>query len=82
VAALDDLVSALTPGAEDITHRRIGQVTAIYSHPSGVDVTIDGKTPAYPKCNYLASYSPTVGDFVVCLMTGVEVIVLGALAKS
>jgi hypothetical protein len=82
VAAIDDLVGVITQTDEDVTHRRIGQITATYTHPSGVDVTIDGKLPAYPKCNYLASYTPTVGDFVLCLMTGVEVIVLGSLAKS
>jgi hypothetical protein len=57
---------------------RFGQVSA--SAVGSVSVTVAGSATVVPGVSYLSSYSPVVGDTVVLLTDGADVLVLGRMA--
>jgi hypothetical protein len=59
---------------------RYGVVSAVTSSPNRVSIKLSGSQTAVVGIRYLASYSPTVSDVVVCLVSDSDVIVLGKLA--
>lgn len=56
-----------------------GVVSAVTTGPSRVSVKVSGATTAITGVRYLASYTPTVNDVVVCLFYDNDFIVLGKL---
>ena len=56
-----------------------GVVTARTSGNTRLSVQVSGATTAITGVRYLASYSPTVADIVVCLFYDNDIIVLGEL---
>ena len=58
---------------------RFGVVSAVTTGPSRVSVKVSGATTAITGIRYLASYTPTVNDVVVCLLNENDLIVLGKL---
>ena len=56
-----------------------GVVTARTAVNTRISLTISGSTTAITGVRYLASYTPTVGDVVVCLFNDRDIIVLGKL---
>lgn len=56
-----------------------GVVSAITTGPSRISVRISGSATAITGIRYLASYTPTVNDVVVCLFNDKDLIVLGKL---
>ena len=56
-----------------------GVVSAVTTLPSRVSVRISGATTAITGVRYLASYTPTLNDVVVCLFYDNDIIVLGKL---
>jgi hypothetical protein len=56
-----------------------GVITARTNSNTRVSLKISGGTTAITGIRYLASYTPTVNDVVVCLMNDNDVIVLGKL---
>ena len=58
---------------------RFGVVTARTSGNTRISVQISGATTAITGVRYLASYTPTVSDVVVCLINDNDLIVLGKL---
>lgn len=58
---------------------RFGVITARTNGNTRVSLTISGGTTAITGIRYLASYTPTVSDVVVCLVNDNDVIVLGKL---
>ena len=58
---------------------RYGVVSAVTTGPNRVSVKISGSTTAITGVRYLASYSPTTSDVVVCLLNDSDLIVLGKL---
>jgi len=57
-----------------------GKVTAVAVSPNSISVRLSGSSTAVTGVKYLASYSPTVNDVVVCLVNKGDVLVLGELA--
>jgi hypothetical protein len=58
---------------------RYGVVTARTASNTRISVQISGATTAVTGIRYLASYTPTVADVVVCLFNDNDLIVLGKL---
>ena len=58
---------------------RYGVVSAVTTGPSRVSVKVSGATTAITGVRYLASYTPTVNDVVVCILNENDLIVLGKL---
>jgi hypothetical protein len=58
---------------------RYGVVSAVTTSPNRVSVKISGSATAITGVRYLASYSPTTSDVVVCLLSDNDLIVLGKL---
>lgn len=58
---------------------RYGVVTARTNSNTRISVQISGATTAVTGIRYLASYTPTVADVVVCLFNDNDLIVLGKL---
>lgn len=58
---------------------RYGVVSAITTSPNRVSVRVSGSATAITGVRYLASYTPTVSDVVVCLLNNTDLIVLGKL---
>jgi hypothetical protein len=58
---------------------RYGVVTARTASNTRISVQISGATTAVTGIRYLASYTPTVNDVVVCLFNDNDLIVLGKL---
>lgn len=58
---------------------RYGVVSAVTTGPSRVSVKVSGATTAVTGVRYLASYTPTLNDVVVCLLNDNDLIVLGKL---
>lgn len=56
-----------------------GVVTAVTTGPSRISLKVSGSTTAITGIRYLASYSPSVSDVVVCLFNDRDLIVLGKL---
>jgi hypothetical protein len=56
-----------------------GVVTARTNTNTRISVQISGATTAITGIRYLASYTPTVADVVVCLFYDNDLIVLGKL---
>ncbi len=56
-----------------------GVVTALTTSPSRISVQVSGATTAITGVRYLASYTPTVADVVVCLFYDNDIIVIGEL---
>lgn len=56
-----------------------GVVSAVTTLPSRVSVKISGSSTAVTGIRYMASYTPTVNDVVVCLLYDKDIIVLGKL---
>lgn len=56
-----------------------GVVSAVTTGPNRVSVRISGATSAITGVRYMASYTPTVNDIVVCLFYDNDIIVLGEL---
>lgn len=56
-----------------------GVITARTSSNTRVSIRISGSTTAITDVRYLASYTPTVSDVVVCLFNDRDLIVLGKL---
>ena len=59
---------------------RYGVISAVTVSPNRVSVKVSGASTAVTGIRYLASYSPTVNDVVVCLLNDNDLIVLGKLA--
>jgi len=57
-----------------------GVVTATNVSPNSVDIELSGSSTSVTDVRYLASYSPSVSDVVVCLVNKGDVLVLGDLA--
>jgi len=57
-----------------------GKVTAVAVSPNSVSVKLSGSTTAVSGVRYMASYSPTVNDIVVCVVDKGNVFILGELA--
>ena len=57
-----------------------GKVTVVAVSPNSVSVKLSGSTTATTGVRYLASYSPTVNDIVVCIVDKGNVFILGELA--
>ena len=57
-----------------------GVVTAISASPASLSIKVSGSTTAITGIRYLASYTPTVNDVVVCVLNERDLIVLGKLA--
>jgi hypothetical protein len=77
-----ELVDLLIPRVSDLKPAMVrwGQVTATATAPNSLSVKLDGSSTATPGLRYLASYTPTVGDTVVAVQNGPDVLVLGKLA--
>lgn len=58
---------------------RYGVVSAVTFSPSRVSVKLSGSATPITGVRYLASYSPTTSDVVVCLLNDSDLIVLGKL---
>jgi hypothetical protein len=58
---------------------RFGVITARTNTNTRVSLTLSGSTTAITGIRYLASYTPTVSDVVVCLVNDNDVIVIGKL---
>jgi hypothetical protein len=58
---------------------RYGVINAVTTGPSRVSVRLSGSATAITGVRYLASYSPTTSDVVVCLLNDSDLIVLGKL---
>jgi hypothetical protein len=58
---------------------RYGVISAVTYSPSRVSVKVSGSATAITGVRYLASYSPTVSDVVVCILSDNDLIVLGKL---
>ncbi len=61
------------------TFIHFGVVTALTTSPSRISLKVSGATTAITGVRYLASYTPTVADIVVCLFYENDIIVLGEL---
>lgn len=61
------------------TFIHFGVVTALTTSPSRISLKVSGATTAITGVRYLASYTPTVADIVVCLFYDNDIIVLGKL---
>jgi hypothetical protein len=59
---------------------KFGVVSAVTTSPNRVSITISGSATVITGIRYLASYSPTVSDVIVCLVNKGDIIVLGKLA--
>ena len=60
-----------------------GVVSALNTGPPlSLDVKIEGSASANTKVRYLSSYSPTVGDTVMCTWHGRDLVVVGAMAPT
>lgn len=70
-----------SPGLPPTVGLTTGKVTAVSTSPAGVTLTgIRGSTTPVPGVRYLASYTPTVGDFVMVLTAATDLLVLGKVA--
>jgi hypothetical protein len=58
---------------------RYGVVSAVTTSPNRVSVKVSGSTTPITGIRYLASYTPTTLDVVVCLLNENDLIVLGKL---
>lgn len=54
-------------------------VSAITTGPSRVSIKLSGSATAIVGIRYLASYTPTVSDVVICLVGDSDIIVIGKL---
>lgn len=61
-----------------LSYKFLAEVTATVSSPNRV--TLDRHGTSIPNARYLASYSPTVTDIVLCEYLGDDVIVWGKFA--
>jgi hypothetical protein len=61
------------------TFIHFGVVTARTSGNTRISVQVSGATTPITGVRYLASYTPTVNDVVVCLFYDNDIIVLGKL---
>ncbi len=75
---LGQVINKLIKGTQSL-YIHYGVVSQVTTSPNRVSVRISGATTAITGIRYLASYTPTVSDIVICLFNDSDVIVLGEL---